>query len=183
MKKIVALLLAIATLLALPACGKNTAQIQESTEIVLTEATDPQTEPHQHQYNITIILPSCTTDGYTTHSCACGDSYTDEVVPALGHSFGDWVTTLEPTETTTGLEERKCTTCNTADTHVLGVLIAGHVHSYEDVVKKPDCVNGGGDRPHRGSDQATDGKRWHLRRLCPQPNRSPAQRQLVPGEM
>lgn len=143
MKKIVALLLAFATLLALPACGKNTAQVQESTEIVLTEATDPQTEPHQHQYNITIILPSCTTDGYTSHSCACGDSYTDEVVPALGHSFGDWVTTLEPTETTTGLEERKCTTCNTADTHVLGVLIAGHVHSYEDVVKKPDCVNGG----------------------------------------
>ena len=144
MKKIVAILLVLATVLTLPACGKNSAQIQETTEIVLTESTNPKQEVHQHQYTIEIVLPTCTTDGYTAHSCViCGDSYTDEDVLAFGHSFGDWVTTLEPTETTTGLEERKCTTCNTADTHVLGVVIVGHVHDYDSVVKKPDCLNGG----------------------------------------
>ena len=36
----------------------------------------------------TVTAPTCTEKGYTTHTCcACGESYTDTYVDALGHSF------------------------------------------------------------------------------------------------
>ncbi len=40
-----------------------------------------------HQYSITIIKPDCINQGYTHHVCHCGDEYTDNEVPATGHSF------------------------------------------------------------------------------------------------
>ena len=42
---------------------------------------------HTHQYEETVIAPTCTEQGYTRHTCVCGDSYEDSYVPALGHSF------------------------------------------------------------------------------------------------
>ena len=45
-------------------------------------------EIHEHEYTAVVTAPTCTEDGYTTYTCAeCGDSYTADVVPALGH---DW---------------------------------------------------------------------------------------------
>ena len=41
----------------------------------------------EHIYTDTITAPTCTEKGYTTHTCACGESYTDTYVDALGHSF------------------------------------------------------------------------------------------------
>ena len=42
---------------------------------------------HKHIYTDTVTAPTCTEKGYTTHTCACGESYTDTYVDALGHSF------------------------------------------------------------------------------------------------
>ena len=41
----------------------------------------------EHIYTDTVTAPTCTEKGYTTHTCACGESYTDTYVDALGHSF------------------------------------------------------------------------------------------------
>ena len=42
-----------------------------------------------HDYESVVTGPTCTENGYTTHTCSCcGHSYTDSVVDALGH---DWV--------------------------------------------------------------------------------------------
>ncbi len=42
-----------------------------------------------HDYVDSITAPTCTEQGYTTHTCkVCGDSYVDTYVPALGHDFG-----------------------------------------------------------------------------------------------
>ena len=41
----------------------------------------------EHIYIDTVTAPTCTEKGYTTHTCACGESYTDTYVDALGHSF------------------------------------------------------------------------------------------------
>ena len=41
----------------------------------------------EHIYIDTVTVPTCTEKGYTTHTCACGESYTDTYVDALGHSF------------------------------------------------------------------------------------------------
>ena len=40
-----------------------------------------------HSYEAIITAPSCEEGGYTTYTCACGDSYVAEEVPALGHSY------------------------------------------------------------------------------------------------
>ena len=39
-----------------------------------------------HDYRATVTPPTCTEQGYTTHTCTrCGDSYTDSYVHAEGH--------------------------------------------------------------------------------------------------
>ena len=40
---------------------------------------------HEHVYTSAVTAPTCTERGYTTHTCACGESYTDTYVDALGH--------------------------------------------------------------------------------------------------
>ena len=49
-------------------------------------AEDPNYEAHEHKYEAVVTEPTCTVDGYTTHTCACGDSYTDSEVKAAGHA-------------------------------------------------------------------------------------------------
>ncbi len=46
---------------------------------------------HFHGYDSVVALPTCTEQGYTTHTCHCGDSYVDSYVEALGHSYVDGV--------------------------------------------------------------------------------------------
>ena len=47
----------------------------------------PQT--HTHSYTAVVTAPTCTEKGYTTYTCACGDSYKKDFVSALGHDFKD----------------------------------------------------------------------------------------------
>ncbi len=42
-----------------------------------------------HSYSALITAPTCTEQGYTTHTCVCGDSYVDNYTEALGHHFVD----------------------------------------------------------------------------------------------
>ncbi|MBR2880552.1 MAG: leucine-rich repeat protein, partial [Oscillospiraceae bacterium] len=45
-------------------------------------------DAHTHSYESAVTPPTCTEDGYTTYTCPCGDSYTDDEVTAPGHSYG-----------------------------------------------------------------------------------------------
>ena len=56
-------------------------------------------ETHVHDYTATVTAPTCTEQGYTTYTCACGDSYVGDYVDALGHHF----------------ENGKCTVCGADD--------------------------------------------------------------------
>ena len=44
---------------------------------------------HTHSYTATVTKPTCTEQGYTTYTCSCGDTYTDDYVDPLGHSPAD----------------------------------------------------------------------------------------------
>lgn len=83
-----------------------------ATEPVATQAP---VAVHSHNYTSTVVQPTCTEGGYTRHTCACGDSYTDSATSATGHSWSGWTVTQEATETTTGLEERTCNTCGATE--------------------------------------------------------------------
>lgn len=58
--------------------------------------------------------PTCTETGLTegSHCSVCGEVIVaQEVVPALGHDFGEWTAVKEPTYFAKGLEERVCSRC------------------------------------------------------------------------
>ena len=44
-----------------------------------------------HDYDAVVTAPTCTNKGYTTYTCACGDTYVADEVDALGHTAGEVV--------------------------------------------------------------------------------------------
>ena len=51
-----------------------------------------------HSHSAVVTPPTCTEQGFTTHTCACGDSYIDTYVDATGHSHSAVVTPPACTE-------------------------------------------------------------------------------------
>ena len=93
-----------------------------------------------HDYKAVVTEPTCTEQGYTTHTCAnCGDTYKDSYVEAAGHSFGDWVVTTEPTCTEKGEERRECENCDHFETRAIDAT----GHDYKAVVTEPTCTEQG----------------------------------------
>ena len=74
---------------------------------------------HEHSYKDVVTAPTCTAKGYTTHTCACGDSYVDTYVDALGHAWDNGKVTKEPTETETGVKTFTCTRCGETKTETI----------------------------------------------------------------
>ena len=98
-------------------------------------------EAHEHSYTAVVTAPTCTEKGYTTHTCACGDSYVDTYTDALGHAWDGGTVTKEPTETETGTKTFTCTRCSETKTEVIPAL--SHEHSYKAVVTAPTCTEKG----------------------------------------
>ena len=96
---------------------------------------------HTHSYKDVVTAPTCTEKGYTTHTCACGDSYVDAYVDALGHNWNNGKVTKEPTETEDGVKTYTCTRCGEIKTEAIPKLT--HEHNYKDVVTAPTCTDKG----------------------------------------
>ena len=93
---------------------------------------------HTHSYKAVVTAPTCTSKGYTTHTCSCGDSYVDTYVDALGHAWDNGKVTKEPTATETGVRTYTCTRCSETKTETIPKLT--HEHSYKAVVTAPTCT-------------------------------------------
>ena len=93
---------------------------------------------HEHKYTDVVVAPSCTEGGYTTHTCACGHSWTDSytaagehnyqykytdaehyqectvcksIIGRKAHKLGEWKTTKKPGYTYKGEKQRSCRDC------------------------------------------------------------------------
>ena len=99
------------------------------------------TTAHTHYYTATVTAPTCTTKGYTTHTCACGNSYVDTYTDALGHAWDNGKVTKQPTEAETGVKTFTCTRCGETKTETIPKL--AHEHSYVAVVTAPTCTEKG----------------------------------------
>ena len=93
---------------------------------------------HEHSYDAVVTAPTCTEKGYTTHTCACGDSYVDTYVDALGHAWDEGKVTKPATEAEDGVKTFTCTRCGETKTEVIPAL--SHEHSYKAVVTAPTCT-------------------------------------------
>ena len=71
--------------------------------------TEPQEKAAGHRYIESVIKePDCEHDGEKLFACEkCAYSYT-EIIPALGHSFGEWIVDKEPTESEEGHRYKVC---------------------------------------------------------------------------
>lgn len=98
--------------------------------------TIPQITPsgHEHSYTSTVVAPTCTSKGYTRHTCSCGKAYTDTQVSALGHVYGDWKTTKQATTSATGEKQCVCTKCGHVLTETIPKLTPSTADKYESYI-------------------------------------------------
>ena len=88
MKKVIPLLLSLIVCLSLCACSEkdDTKPTQPSQPPQPSQST-PDTTPHEHNYSSVVTPPSCTEQGYTTYTCACGNSYITDQIDAIAHDY------------------------------------------------------------------------------------------------
>jgi len=93
----------------------------EPTEAPETPAPteEPTEPPHTHNYSASVTQPTCTTQGYTTYTCSCGDSYRDDYTTG-SHNYSNGT----------------CTVCGTADPN----YVPPHTHSWTDKTWTEDKV-------------------------------------------
>lgn len=71
---------------------------------------------HEHTREI-VVEATCTESGSKTVVCEdCGETISTEVIPAKGHSFGEWTVTKEATCFEDGEESRTCPVCKYVET-------------------------------------------------------------------
>lgn len=95
-------------------------------------------KPYGHNYTCSVKSPNCTEQGYARYTCSnCGDTYDENVRPALGHDF--ITNTVQPTCTKTGLKKTTCTRCE----YYKEEVIPQKAHAYNGTVKQPTCTEQG----------------------------------------
>lgn len=90
---------------------------------------------------------TCASEGYTRYTCTrCSDSYT-ETIPVKAHTPGDWATVKGPSCTEAGLQEQRCTVCDTVlDTREIPAT--GHTKGEWQTVKESTCTEKGLQEQH-----------------------------------
>lgn len=78
-----------------------------------------QNREEQALYDAKIVAPTCTDSGYTlyTHK-ETGETYIDDVVPATGHSFGQW-SAAAGADLMPQINSRSCSACQTAEEEIV----------------------------------------------------------------
>ncbi len=70
-------------------------------------------------YDITVMPPTCTDSGYSLYtSKENGATFVDDVLPALGHSFGQWEVLQERTGLSPEISLRTCSVCGAREEQV-----------------------------------------------------------------
>ena len=127
----------------------------------------PQIE-HVHDYKAVVTKPTCTQQGYTTHTCRCGDSYTDNYVNPLGHDYKK--SSKEATCTAAGhTEQEVCTRCGNVRKQGETIPALGHkteLRNKKDATCTADGYTGDeyctrcGKTIHKGEKIAAKGHQW-----------------------
>ncbi len=94
----------------------------------------------------TVAMPTCTKDGsnkYTANATINGKVYTNtqtETIAMIGHDYGEWTETSEPTCTVDGEYTHYCSRCNS--TEAKAIPATGHTTVVDEAVA-PTCTKTG----------------------------------------
>ena len=106
-----------------------------------------------HSYESVVTAPTCEAKGYTTHTCACGDSYVDNYVNALGHTWTEYELVTAPTYENAGLISGSCANCENPTqeipavsaengyTELVGGVVSRWQYSFSDFTFTIDLIN------------------------------------------
>lgn len=155
--KVTYVVLLIALLLSLTACGSFYEENQEPTPVentttenseetqVAAEPAIMETEPivttvptvteSAHKYSSATFAPTCTEDGYTISTCSlCGDNNRKSGGKATGHNWGEWKIIKKAT-TEEGNKQRICKNCEKLDSCKIDKLQKVSEPTYEKFTK------------------------------------------------
>jgi len=104
----------------------------DGTHTVTCEHDSEHTDVIDCTYTEKVTAPTCTAAGFTTFTCACGYSYTDNEVAAKGHTYD------EDTWTTTGSHHYHAATCGCE-----GEMKDSAAHTFETQTVAATCTAGG----------------------------------------
>lgn len=94
-------------------------------------------EDHKHDFKQTVTAPTCTSEGFTTYTCACGESYKKNYVSALEHK-----PELKNEKKAGYTGDEVCTVCGKVFKAGSVILALGHSTELRNE-KAATCVNGG----------------------------------------
>lgn len=77
---------------------------------------------HSHSYTSKTVKATCTSGGYTVHTCSCGASYTDGYTDAKGHKWSDWKTVKKATTSSEGKKQRTCSSCGKTESKTIAKI-------------------------------------------------------------
>lgn len=84
-----------------------------------SSSSSSSTPSHSHSYSSKTVKATCTSDGYTVHTCSCGASYTDNYTSATGHKWSDWKTVKKATTSSEGRKQRTCSSCGKTESKTI----------------------------------------------------------------
>ena len=89
-----------------------------------------------------LVFATCTTSGYTRFICDdCGTEGDTITMSALGHKFGAWFTTTQPTCMANGIQKRECTQCSVTETK--SIAKTDHKFGAWFTTTQPTCMEKG----------------------------------------
>ena len=101
----------------------------------VTIENEKEPETHKHDYVEVVTAPTCTSQGFTTFTCSCGDSYVGEYVGYAAHTEVV-ISGKSATCTSSGLTEgKKCSVCNETLVAQKTIAALGHNPGKWEVVK------------------------------------------------
>ena len=92
------------------------------------------------QWNVTDA--SCTENGSEERHCTRCDYKQTHIIPAKGHTFGEWKITKNVGCVTDGEQTRECTVCGSKETKVIAAT-GVHIYGEWKVTKAPTCTAAG----------------------------------------
>ena len=72
---------------------------------------------------------TCTESGVKYVRCSACSESKKEIIPATGHSFGEWTVSVKPTTESEGTEVRKCKTCGAEEKRSVKKLSANNTNT------------------------------------------------------